>query len=96
MDIIAKQTLEGNIFFNHKLEGSIASKKSPISGIVAIGGTVVQEPDYYEASYEIEPKTNSQKLDTKNKTMRDDLIIKPIPYYEVSNTANGITVTIGG
>lgn len=35
------------------------------------------------------------RLRTKGLAMRDDVIVQPIPFYEVSNPAGGMTITIG-
>lgn len=75
------------------LKGSITTKEK-ISGFVNVGGMIKQES--YNGSYEIIPTIEQQILQTKNKTMINDLTIKSIPYSEVTNTSNGITVTIGG
>lgn len=83
MSIASKQSLKGFLVV-----------KERVSGIVNVGGTIKQEP--YTESYEITPSIESQILKTKNKTMTDDLTVKSIPYAEVTNTSNGITVTIGG
>ena len=49
----------------------------------------------YEGEYEITPKTyDEQILPTKNKKMVDNLKVKKIPQYEVSND-NGYTLIIG-
>lgn len=82
-----------NITSKKSLKGSITTKEK-ISGFVNVGGMISQEP--YEGSYEVTPTIEQQILQTKNKTMVDDLTIKSIPYAEVTNTSNGITVTIGG
>lgn len=50
---------------------------------------------YYEGSYDITPKVIPQKMETKNKAMREDVLIRQIPYEAVSN-GSGTTVTIGG
>ena len=50
----------------------------------------------YEGEYEITPKTyDEQILPTKNKKMVDNLKVKKIPQYEVSNSAEGYTLIIG-
>lgn len=50
----------------------------------------------YDGSYEVTPSADNDKtLYTAQKYMDADIKIKKIPYAEVSNTANGITVTIG-
>ena len=84
MDILAKQSLTGNI-----------SGKERLVGDIAISDTAAVRPDTYEGSYEIKPTTESQILQTKEKLMKDDLTVKAIPYAEVTNSSNGITVTIG-
>lgn len=50
----------------------------------------------YDGEYEVTPKIDEQVLETKNKTMKKDLTIKSIPYYETSNLSDGKTVIIGG
>lgn len=49
----------------------------------------------YAGPYTVIPGVESQTLDTSNKLMQADLIVKEIPYVEVTNLANGKTVTIG-
>lgn len=77
------------------IKGTVRTK-STIYGTVNVGAVIEKEVEYYEGSYEIKPDINSQVMPTKNKVMRDDVTIKAIPYAEVTNLANGITVTIGG
>lgn len=48
----------------------------------------------YEGDYEVTPKFEAQTLETAKKYMTDNLTVKSIPYYEVSNSAGGITVYI--
>lgn len=48
----------------------------------------------YEGSYSVIPKTYEQTLETKNKSMIDDLVVEEIPYSEVSNPSGGKTVNI--
>ena len=49
---------------------------------------------YYEGAYEVTPDVSEQKLETKQKIMRDDVIIKEIPFFETSNNTVGTTVYI--
>lgn len=51
-------------------------------------------PDY-KGEYEVTPSTEEQVLPTKNKSMRNDVTVKEIPTYEVSNDS-GTTFIIGG
>ncbi len=64
--------------------------------IVAIssGGDGGRLPDY-DGDYEVTPKTEDQLLNTENKSMTKDVVIKKIPTFEVSNES-GTTFIIGG
>lgn len=51
----------------------------------------------YEGEYEIVPECNCDiVLETKDKTMTDNLKVDKIPFESVSNPEGGNTVTIGG
>ena len=49
----------------------------------------------YQGVYDVIPKVVEQRMETKNKVMRDDVTIKSIPFFNVSNTSGGSTVYIG-
>lgn len=50
----------------------------------------------FDGEYEITPSAHSdQTLDTASKLVDADITVKKIPYAETSNSAGGITVTIG-
>ena len=58
-----------------------------------VGGTSQIPP--YDGEYEVTPKTyDEQVLPTKNKRMINNLTVKKIPQYEVSNDS-GYTLIIG-
>lgn len=58
------------------------------------GGSISYET--YEGVYEAVSKTNEDyQLSTANKYLEEDIIVKGIPYFEIPNTSNGLTVTIG-
>lgn len=58
-----------------------------------VGGT--SQIPLYEGEYEVTPKTyDEQVLPTKNKRMINNLTVKKIPQYEVSNDS-GYTLIIG-
>lgn len=58
-----------------------------------VGGTSQIPP--YDGEYEVTPKTyNEQVLPTRNKRMINNLTVKKIPQYEVSNDS-GYTLIIG-
>lgn len=53
-------------------------------------------PDPYHGEYIVYPKVDvKQKLETKNKSMSDDVTVMEIPNSEVSNES-GTTFIIGG
>lgn len=79
-----------------ELHGKLYSDIKILHGNVRISDkTYIHDrfPDYI-GDYEITPKVDSQTLETKDTSVRDDITIKPIPYEEVSNEY-GITVSIG-
>ena len=51
--------------------------------------------ELYNGSYTITPGIWEQKMATRSKIMTDDVTVKAIPYYEVSNPSGGNTVFIG-
>lgn len=52
-------------------------------------------PPIYEGPYEVTPNFTDQVLETAEKMMSDDMVVKEIPVAEVSNPAGGLTLTIG-
>lgn len=61
--------------------------------IVTAAGSA--EADTYDGEYTVTPKVESQTLETAGKLMDDNVTIKEIPYYNVSNNSGGSTVYIG-
>lgn len=52
--------------------------------------------DIYDGDYEVTPKTMSEViLPTSQKMMKDDVTVKKMPQFEVSNEADGITLILG-
>ena len=51
---------------------------------------------YYTGDYVITPTTEEKVLNTRNKSMSDNLTVLKIPKYEFDNVAKGQTVVIGG
>ena len=52
--------------------------------------------DIYNGDYVVAPNFDGQTLPTANKTLIQDVTVKPIEVQVVSNTAGGKTVYIGG
>lgn len=50
--------------------------------------------ELYQGAYDVTPKVDPQTMATKGKVMNDDVTIKAIPFFEVSNTSGGNTVYI--
>ncbi len=50
----------------------------------------------YTGAHEVIPATTAQTLATKEKIVKKDITVAKIPYYEVSNSADGKTAIIGG
>ena len=50
---------------------------------------------YYEGEYIVEPRKVQQELETAQKSMRENVVVLPIYYSEVSNPMGGNTAFIG-
>lgn len=59
-----------------------------------VGGGSGRLP-YYTGDYVVDPRKVEQVLETKNKSMRDDVTVNPIFYAETSNLSGGLTAVIG-
>jgi len=91
----SKATIVGVIESVGNINGSVSSEA--VIGDVQAGRIVIRHSDYpdYSGEYEVTPTPSSQTLETTNKTMRRDVEIRAIPYYDVSNPY-GRTIYIGG
>ena len=56
------------------------------------GGTALPE---YSGPYDITPLFSAQVLPTAKRLMQQDVTIRKIPQYEVSNDSDGYTLIIG-
>lgn len=54
-----------------------------------------QNVDYYDGDYTVTPKVEKQELATRQKLLTEDVKIKEIPFFEVSNNEGGQTAFIG-
>lgn len=61
-------------------------------------GQVIEVPTAppYRGEYEVIPKFTEEVLKTKNKLMKDNVVVYPIEVARVSNPSGGKTVYIGG
>lgn len=49
----------------------------------------------YEGEYVVTPKVEAQTMRTKDKVLTDDVTVKAIPFFNVSNNSGGSTAYIG-
>jgi len=77
----------------------VASIKGTLSPDASLLGNLtvptVITPNPYEGDYVITPRAhNTVTLETRNKTMTDDVTVLKVPYYETSNLFDGKTAYI--
>lgn len=94
-EVKTKASIVGTLEAKASVVGEVSTKT--IIGEVELGRVTIRHSDYpdYDGDYDITPAASEQTLETTNKTLREDLTIKPIPYYDVSNEY-GRTIYIGG
>ena len=51
--------------------------------------------EVYHGAYSAIPKVVQQTLDTDDKVLLSDVVVEAIPYVEIPNSADGLTVRIG-
>lgn len=81
---IKREIIDVNITDPEKVEVEIKSE------VVKVG-----EYEEYKGDYTVTPRVSEQKLATAEKLLKNDVVVKEIPYAEVSNLTGGKTVTIG-
>lgn len=77
----------------------VASMKGTLAGMPTMKGSLtvpqVIVPNPYEGDYTVTPRPfDSVILETRDKTMTDDVTVLKVPYYETSNIYDGKTVYI--
>ncbi len=87
--ILQNGNLINSFFPQCVLSGSITAV-----GVLKGSLSIPNSYDDYIGQYEVTPKTKPQTLKTKDLHMTDDVRIKEIPTYEVSNQT-GTTFYIG-
>ena len=75
--------------------GSLSGSIRPAANLVGKVAITVDH-EYYVGEYDVTPKIEPQVLETRDKLMSDDVTVKGIPFYEVSNPQGGTTFIIGG
>ena len=88
------KTLIGKMNPTESISGKV-EKPSDMSGEININPE--KDMPTYNGNYIIIPKAyKEQILETKEKMMEDNVVVKKIPYYETSNVDGGETVYIAG
>lgn len=85
-------SLSGKIIFSSDLRGSLSANEN----ILGAKASISTDHDLYSGAYDVTPEIEEQTLNTSDKLMLDDVKIRAIPYYSVSNKYNGETIIIGG
>lgn len=86
-------TLDGELIIRNEFDGELTTQNEFDGELnITVGTGGIRE--YYEGEYSVIPKDEAQILDTEEKFMAQDLEVQAIPYAEVSNLADGITVII--
>ena len=91
----------GSINALETLSGSITAEAS-LSGVLSCTGglsgkvSVTKEYDIYGGEYEIIPKAfEEQVIPTSNRVLKEDVVVKEVPFYETGNDSGGMTAYIG-
>jgi len=88
--IQALESLTGSISSESTLFGKL-SCNSGLKGKLSI----MKEYDKYDGDYKVIPRAFiEQSLQTANKVLSEDVVVKEVPYWETSNTSNGKTAYI--
>lgn len=88
--IIPRVQLVGSINTRASIVGTICARGS-ITGYLNVPNVF---GDAYDGPYSVTPKVEEQVLHTQHKQMTDDVTVKAIPVYRVSNNSGGTTVYI--
>lgn len=82
-------------------QGNLSAKINMVASLVGVVSKTkiyrsgYEEHEVYDGSYEVTPKVTEQSMHTKDKLMAEDVKIKSIPFFSVSNETGGNTVYIG-
>lgn len=100
--IVSGGTITGSMSIPQNIVGTDTSDATVtpdalLSGITAYGaaGRVTGSIETYSGDYTITPMITSQRLETEDKYLTDDVTIHTIPTTETLNDAGGYTLKIG-
>lgn len=85
--------MDGTLTPMPQLQGQL-STVNQIIGVLSIPTYV--DVDIYEGDYEVAPSFENQTLETRDKTLTEDILVKAIEVQSVTNLSGGKTVYIGG
>lgn len=75
----------------------LSVRKEPVHKLSAIQAQPVYTGgEEYDGDYKVTPKFTEEVLKTKNKLMKDNVLVSPIEVARVNNPSGGTTVYIGG
>lgn len=95
-DLIGVKKLNATLGVSGTSGQIIGTLATPITIHAGIGRNAKEALDY-TGEYEVVSKIDmDETLDTAKKYLSQNIIVKAIPYAEVSNVSGGRTVTIGG
>lgn len=84
-------TLVGSLSNSQSLCGQMSSEPQLVGSLATAYSF---SGDKYEGDYEVTPTVDGVTLNTKHKYLTDDIKVRAIPYFEVSNLSGGNTVFI--
>lgn len=88
-----KSVIFGSADSSAQLNGDVRNQNQ-LTGHISVGSDF--EHIVYDGPYEAMPHRDDQVVNTKGRLMREDFTVKAVPYAEITNNADGITITIGG
>ena len=95
-DVTINENLETDVFVSSDEKIGVDVEQEEKVDIVFSDKVVfVSTDETYKGEYVITPKFEDKILNTKNKSMQEDVKINAIPVERVANTSGGNTVIIG-
>lgn len=90
MGVLQQYSIKGTLASEITLKGNVHAE------LVLVGyANAPKQCDCYNGEYDITPKRCEQIIDVEGKHMLEDICVKEIPFYEVTNDSGGKTVKIG-
>lgn len=86
--------IAGRVQQERRIGGSVTSGARITTGTVQRAALPGGAP--YEGPYEVTPEFSAQTLETKGKSMRDDVTVEAITVSRTGNPSGGNTIYIGG